>query len=97
MGACVGPFWPGCLQGRLCQSPAVEPGSTTLCFPLFLVADFPGAALTKALCTSMCCSISHHVIRMGTEVSPGSGFGCRRGEGGGQRSTPCTQDKYPCG
>lgn len=96
MHVCLVTFWPGCLRGWLCQSPVVWPGRTTLHFPSFLVSEFLGAAVTEALGTRTCCGISHRaVIQMGTELSLGSGCGCRRGEGGGQRSTPCTYNKYP--
>lgn len=87
----------GCPQGWLCQGPAYWPGRTTLRFPSFLVAEFPGATVTEVPGTRTCCATFHRAItQMGTEASPGCDSGCRRGEGGGQHSAPCTQDKYPC-
>lgn len=54
MCVCIVPFWPCCLRGWLCQSPVAWPGRTMLHFPSFLVAEFPGAAVTKVLGTGMC-------------------------------------------
>ena len=56
------PFWPQCLRGWLCQSPAVWFGRTTLHFPSFLVAEFLGGTVTEALGTRTRCGISSHAL-----------------------------------
>lgn len=94
---CVVPFGPGCIQGWLCQSPVVWPSRNTLHCPLFLVAEFPGAAITKRWIPGCVAVFSHCAITwMSTGASPGSSSGCKRGEGGGQHSIPLTQDEYRC-
>lgn len=68
--------------GCLYQSPAVWTSRTVLCFPLLLVAEFPGAAVTEVLGTGTCCGISHLVIiRMGPEMSLGFSSGLQEGRG----------------
>lgn len=82
MHGCVhGAFSARLPAGVLCQSPVVWPSRTVL--------HFPCAGYQNVLWhLPLCCYLHGHRGVPRVQL-------CSQ-EGGGQCSTPCTQDKYPC-
>ena len=94
---CVRVWARGALLTWLCQSPSVWPGRTTLRFPSFLVAEFPGAAVTKRWVPGCVAASPITPLPGRAQRCPWDPAVVAGGERVVGRQRPCAQDKCPCG